>query len=51
MAYDQACLDLARHFLSDLAREETAGRLAQYIQDEIEDWIASEIEAARDAAQ
>ncbi len=44
MSYDQACLDLARHFLSDLAREELAERLAQHIQTGIEYWIASEIE-------
>jgi hypothetical protein len=47
MSYDPACEDLARHFLSDLAREELVERLAEYIQGQIEDWIAYEIQERR----
>ena len=39
MSYDPACEELARHFLSDLARPELAAKLAQHIQTEIEGWL------------
>ena len=45
MSYDPACEELARYFLSDLARPELAAKLAQHIQDQIEEWIKYEADA------
>lgn len=40
MAYDPACKDLAEHFLSDAPElKSLAARLAQHIQNEVENFI------------
>lgn len=47
MSYDSNCYDLAEHFLADepaLNTERNKKRVAQHIQDTIEDWIAYERE-------
>lgn len=42
--HDPACYELAEHFLSDeAATEHDCTRLAQHIQDAVEDWIAENI--------
>ena len=46
-SFDPDCCDLAEHFLSDepaLNTERNKKRLAQHIQDTVEDWIAYERE-------
>jgi len=40
--FDPKCLDLARHFLSDLENTQLVNELAQHIQDEVEIWLESE---------
>jgi hypothetical protein len=40
--FDPKCLDLARHFLSDLENTKLVNELAQHIQDEVEIWLESE---------
>lgn len=46
MAFDPKCYDLAEHFLSDeeppIQSDENKRRLAQTIQNEIENWIEYE---------
>ena len=42
-SYDEECEVLARHFLSDLSREDLSRDLAQTIQDKVEEWIDREI--------
>jgi len=42
MAYDSQCFKLAKHFLGDLVPDGVVNDLAQYIQDEVEDWIEFE---------
>lgn len=37
--YDPKCYSLARHFLGDQASIKLVKKLAQHIQDEIEDWL------------
>ena len=42
MAFDSKCLDLANEFLPAGVSDGLAARLAQHIQDEIENWLLSE---------
>ena len=54
MSFDSKCYDLAEHFLSDepaLQSERNRNRLAQAIQDAIEDWIEGERPLAPDAGE
>ena len=45
--YDEKCLELARHFLSDHAQCE-APELAQHIQDAVESWFGQvDVDLAR----
>ena len=49
MSYDPKCYDLAAAFLEDepeLATEKNKCKLAQHIQDTIEDWITYTVEIA-----
>lgn len=41
LRYDSACEDLARHFLPNDATDAQAQELAQYIQDAVEDCLAT----------
>jgi hypothetical protein len=40
MAFDIKCYELAQHFLPDNAPEQIKSKLAQVIQDDIEDWLS-----------
>jgi hypothetical protein len=40
--FDPKCLDLARHFLSDLENTKLVNELAQHIQNEVELWLEAE---------
>lgn len=44
MSYDSACEVLAAYFLRTHDRVDLAPQLAQHIQNEIENWIESEIQ-------
>jgi hypothetical protein len=46
--YDEKCLELAEHFLPEVASRRLKAELAQEIQNAIEDWMTAE--AARLAA-
>lgn len=49
MSYDPACYDLAAHFISDHPElERLRDKLAQHIQDAIEEWIEGEQDRLND---
>jgi hypothetical protein len=50
MSYDPKCDELARHFLPDGAPESVAHELAQFIQNQIEDWLEYEFSKLDPAA-
>ena len=46
MSYDPKCEELAKHFLSDLARDQLVQELSQWIQDAVEDWLSQRLDTA-----
>ena len=40
--FDPKCLDLARHFLSDVGNTQLVNELAEHIQNEVEIWLETE---------